>query len=224
MNIENRQKGIKQLAVIAMFCAIAFVCMLVIKIPVQFLTLDIKDSVIILCGLLFGPLSALAISIIVPLLELGLGLSGTGYYGLIMNILSSLSFSLVASIIYKYKKTLYGAIVGLISGVLAMTAVMMIANLLITPYYMGAPTAAVAALIPKLLLPFNLVKAVLNAAIVLLLYKPISKILKKLGIIGLSNRIVMNNTKTKTRNIVITSIAAAIIVLSLLIIFFVLKA
>jgi riboflavin transporter FmnP len=195
--------------------------MLVIKIPVQFLTLDIKDSLIILCGLLFGPVTAVAVSFIVPLLEF-MTISGTGVYGLIMNVLSSLSFSLTASLIYRYKKTFYGAIVGLVSGVLAMTAVMMLANLLVTPYYMGVPTATVAALIPKLLLPFNLIKAILNAAIVLLLYKPISRILRRGGMIDGTPSNVAKNTNSKTRSIVVTVVALSIIVASFAIIFLVL--
>ncbi|MBE6531339.1 MAG: ECF transporter S component [Ruminococcaceae bacterium] len=221
MYIENKQRGIKQVATIAMFCALSYVCMLLIKIPVQFLTLDVKDSIIILCGLIFGPVPAIVISFIVPLLEL-VTISGTGIYGFIMNVLSSLSFSLTVALIYRYKKTFYGAIVGLVSGVLAMTAVMMIANLLITPYYMGAPTATVAALIPKLLLPFNLIKAVLNAAIVLLFYKPLSNILKKAGVVESSGNGVLKNTTSRTRNIVVTIIALCIVVLSLSIIFLVL--
>ena len=221
MTSKNKAKGIKQLAVIAMFCALSYVCMLVIKIPVQFLTLDIKDSLIILCGLLLGPVTAVAVSFIVPLLEF-MTISGTGAYGLIMNVLSSLSFSLTASLIYRYKKTFYGAIVGLVSGVLAMTAVMMLANLLVTPYYMGVPTATVAALIPKLLLPFNLIKAILNAAIVLLLYKPISRILRRGGMIDGTPDNVVKNTNSKTRSIVVTVVALSIIVASFAIIFLVL--
>ena len=221
MTSKNKVKGIKQLAVIAMFCALSYACMLVIKIPVQFLTLDIKDSLIILCGLLFGPLTAVAVSFIVPLLEF-MTISGTGVYGLIMNVLSSLSFSLTASLIYRYKKTFYGAIVGLVSGVLAMTAVMMVANLLVTPYYMGVPTATVAALIPKLLLPFNLIKAILNAAIVLLLYKPISRILRRGGMIDGTPANVAKNTNSKTRSRVVTVVAIFIIVASFAVIFLVL--
>ena len=221
MTSKNKVKGIKQLAVIAMFCALSYACMLVIKIPVQFLTLDIKDSLIILCGLLFGPLTAVAVSFIVPLLEF-MTISGTGVYGLIMNVLSSLSFSLTASLIYRYKKTFYGAIVGLVSGVLAMTAVMMVANLLVTPYYMGVPTATVAALIPKLLLPFNLIKAILNAAIVLLLYKPISRILRRGGMIDGTPANVTKNTNYETRSIVVTVVAIFIIVASFAVIFLVL--
>lgn len=223
MSIQNKQSKIKQLAVIAMFCALAYACILVVKIPVQFLTLDVKDAVIILCGLIFGPIPAILISIIVPLLEL-VTISGTGPYGFIMNVLSSLSFSLVASLIYKYKKTFFGAIIALVSGAVAMVAVMMLANLLITPYYTGWTVAEVAAIIPKLLLPFNLVKATLNAAIVLLIYKPLSNILKKSGILDAGSSDVSKNTNSSSRNIAVSIISVAIIVLSFAIIFFVLKA
>lgn len=223
MNIEKRRNKMKRLAVIAMFCAIAYASMFVVKIPVQFLDLEIKDSINVLCGLLFGPISAVAVSVIVPFIQF-LTISSTGWYGLVMNILSSLSFSLTVSLIYKYRKTFYGAITALVSGVLAMTAVMMLANLFITPFYMGVPMSDVVSLIPTLLLPFNLMKAILNAAIVLLLYKPISTILKKTGVTEDSDNEVTNNTNSGAKNIIVTMISIAIIVLSVAIILFVLRA
>ncbi len=224
MNTEKKQQsGMIRIASVAMFGALAYACMLFIKIPVQFLTLDVKDSLIVLCGLIFGPISALALSIIVPLFEL-VTVSGTGIYGFVMNFLSSAVFSVTASLIYKYKKTFFGAIMGLVCAVLAMTAVMMLANLLITPYYMGVNTETVVALIPKLLLPFNFIKAVLNAAIVLLLYKPLSNILKKTGIIMPSDKAEDGEKKkvSPVRNIIVAFVALAVIAISLSIIFFVL--
>ena len=72
-----------------------------------------------------------------------------------------------------------GAIVGLSAAVLSMTASMMVLNLLLTPLYLdGATVESVAAMIPTVLLPFNLTKAFLNAGLVLVLYKPISTALK----------------------------------------------
>ena len=71
---------------------------------------------------------------------------------------------------------------GLLTSVVLTTAVMMGANLLITPLYMGVSTTDVAKLIPTLLLPFNFTKTVLNAAIVLLLYKPLTTALRKTGL------------------------------------------
>ena len=179
MNQSNNHLHIKKLCVVAMFCALAF-ALTYLKLPVSFLSLEIKDSVIVLCTLIFGPLAGLAIAILVPLLEM-VSHSTTGVYGLIMNMLSSVTFSVVTGVIYKYKKSFYGAIVGLLSGIFAVTAVMVLANLLITPYYMGTTMQAVAELIPKVLLPFNFLKATLNGALVLLLYKPLSGVLKRTG-------------------------------------------
>jgi riboflavin transporter FmnP len=208
-----------------MFCALAYACTYVIKIPVGFLTLDVKDSLIILCSLLFGPIYGLTVAVLVPLLEL-ITISGTGHYGFIMNVLSSVSFSLTASLIYRYKKTLSGAITGLCTGVFAVTSVMMIANLLITPHYIGGTAADVAAMIPKILLPFNLVKAILNAAIVLLLYKPLSKILKRIGFLSSTHRSTNSDGNTRqqhVRSVITTAVAAVVILASLAVIFFVLK-
>ena len=224
-NQKDSAIRIKKISATAMFCALAYVCMYFIKIPVGFLTLDVKDSLIILCSLLFGPVYGLTIAVAVPVLEL-ITISGTGHYGLIMNVFSSVTFSLTASLIYRYKKSMTGAIVGLCSGVFAVTAVMMLANLFITPYYIGGSVADVAAMIPKNLLPFNLVKAILNAAIVLLLYKPISKLLKRIGFLQSNNPVSQEAEKgssNRMRSVCITVIALAVIAASLAVIFFVLK-
>ena len=115
-----------------------------------------------------------------------------------------------------------GAVIGLVSGVFAVTAVMVLANLFITPHFIGGTTADVAAMIPKLLLPFNLIKAILNAAFVLLLYKPLSKILKKIGFVQ-STRTdgAQAEKKSVWRTFVVTGIAIAVIIVSLLILFLV---
>lgn len=173
---------LRRIVMIALFGAISYVLMLVVHIPVAFLTLDVKDAIITLGGLYFGPLAALVLSVLVPLLEL-VTVSSTGLYGLVMNILGTAALSVTASVIYKYKKNLLGAIVGLLSGAVVMVALMMVFNLLVTPYYMGVTVAEVQTLIPTLLLPFNTVKAVLNVGLVLLIYKPISAVMRHAGIL-----------------------------------------
>ena len=222
MNQNNKPQNIKKLAAVAMFCALAF-ALTYIKVPELFLSLEIKDAVIVLCTLLFGPISGLGIAVLVPFLEM-VTHSSTGVYGFLMNVLSSVTFSMVAGLIYKYKKSFYGAIVGLVSGIFAVTAVMVLANLLITPYYMGTTVQAVAELIPKVLLPFNFVKATLNGAIVLLLYKPLSNVLKRTGFLpsGLTEA-KASGVRNTIRSMMVTVIAAIVIVASLAVIFFVLK-
>ena len=178
-NTKNSQR-IRRMVVIGLFAAMAYVAMLAIHVKVSFLTLDAKDAVITLCGLYFGPLSALLISVVVPLIEFAT-VSDTGVYGLIMNIISSVTFSVTASLIYKWKKSFYGAILALTSAAFAVTGMMMLANLFITPYYMHVDATTVRAIIPTLLLPFNLLKAIVNVGIVLLLYKHVSTALRKAG-------------------------------------------
>ena len=171
------RKYLKKNVTVAVLCALALITTIVIRIPVAFLTLDLKDTIITLTALFFGPLAGVGSAIIVPTLEL-ITISDTGIYGFIMNVFASVTFCLPVGLIYKYKRTLKGAVIGLVVSVFSMTACMMIANLFITPYYTGMNMSGVAALIPTMLLPFNLVKATLNAALVLLLYKPLSRTLK----------------------------------------------
>ena len=128
----------------------------------------------------------MAIALLVSLLEM-ITVSGTGPWGFLMNFVGSAVFAAVGSAIYyhapKLKKTLSGAIVGLMSSILAMTLCMLVMNLLVTPIYFGISVDSVKEMLLPLLLPFNLIKATLNAAIVLVLYKPLSTALKKLRVI-----------------------------------------
>lgn len=214
---QKMKMRLLKLVGVALFTALAYVVMLLIHFPVQFLTLDLKDAVITLCGLCFGPISALVSSVVVALVEM-VTVSSTGVYGFIMNALGTAAFSVTVSLIYKYKKNFLGAIIGLLSGVFAMTAVMMIFNLIVTPYYMHVEVAQVANMIPTLLLPFNLVKATFNAAVVLLLYKPISNVLQKIGFLPKSNAAFKFDRRT-----VLVSVAAAVLISgSLVVVFFVL--
>ena len=63
-----------------------------------------------------------------------------------------------------------------------MTAMMCLFNYIVTPLYMGTPREAVAALIIPAIIPFNLLKGGLNAAITLLLYKPVVNALRRAGL------------------------------------------
>ena len=64
-----------------------------------------------------------------------------------------------------------------------MTAAMMLWNALITPFYMGIPRGAVLELLIPAFLPFNLLKGGLNAAITMLLYKPLVSALRRSGLL-----------------------------------------
>ena len=77
-----------------------------------------------------------------------------------------------------------GAVLGLACGVVALTAVMLLWNYLITPLYMtGFSRADVAAMLPTLFLPFNLAKGGMNMAATLLIYPPVVAALRGAGVV-----------------------------------------
>lgn len=210
--------NIKKIVILGMFAALAYVVHFV-HIPIMFLNLDFKDVIIAIAGLYFGPLAGIVLSFAVPILEF-ISVSETGVYGLIMNVLSSATFVGVSSLIYRFKKTFSGAIVALICAALSMTAVMMVANLLITPYYMHADTETVAKLIPTVLLPFNAIKGILNASLTLCLYKPMTKMIKAVGFGKKEADGEINKTgNSKLRSILVLIIGGAVAIAAFVIIF-----
>jgi len=173
------QTRTKKLTVLAMLSSLAYIVMMLGRIPVvMFLKYDPADVIITIGGFLYGPLSAFTMSAVVSFVET-FTVSDTGLIGLVMNIISTCSFACTASFIYKSKRTITRAIIGLISGWLLTTAVMLLWNYFITPIYMGLPRESVVKLLIPAFLPFNLLKGGLNAAITMLLYKPIKKALYK---------------------------------------------
>lgn len=192
----------------ALFCALAYASTFIMHIKVGFLTFDIKDAVVTIAGLLFGPIYALVISVTVALLEF-ISMGETGFWGLLMDILSTATFATTCALIYKYKKNLWGAIIGLLASVFAMTAVMVVGNIFITPIYMGVPRAQVLAILPTLLLPFNFIKAILNSAIVMILYKPASTAMKAARVLPRSSADNGNTGSKKTIafSLIISSVA-----------------
>ncbi len=179
MNISKTKK----LTTIGMLCALAYVAVVVGRIPlVLFLKYDPKDVVIVIGGLIFGPLTSFVVTMIVSVVQM-FTISGTGILGCIMNIISSCSFACTAAFIYKKKHKLSGAILGLFCGFSCQVVVMMLWNYLIAPIYMGYPREAIVELLLPAFLPFNLIKGGLNAAITMLLYKTVVVALRRSNLI-----------------------------------------
>ena len=176
----------RTIVLIGMFCAIAYVVMLLSKlIPINvagFLTFDLKDVIIAICGLITGPVQALIVSVIVSFIEM-LTISSTGPIGLLMNVLSSCAFVIPISLIYHKRRVFSSAIIGAVAGVLCMTVVMLLWNWLITPLYMGVDREIVISMLMPTFLPFNLLKGGINAALTVLLYKPVITALRRTKLI-----------------------------------------
>ena len=176
-----KKYDVRKMAMVGMLCAVSFIMVLVGRlIPnvAGFLSYDPKDAIVAISGFIFGPLEALIITVIVSFIEF-LSISGTGPIGLLMNIISTCAFALPAAVIYKKKRNVGGAIVGLSISVIFMTACMVLWNYLITPYYMDVPRTAVVKMLIPTFVPFNLVKGGLNMGLTLLLYKPIISAMRR---------------------------------------------
>jgi riboflavin transporter FmnP len=202
-----------------MFCALAFVFLLIGKaVPpissVDFLRYDAKDIIIAISGFVLGPLSAFIITVIVSLIEM-VTVGTTGLIGFAMNVIASTAFCVVPAVIYKKFKTLWGAIVGLILGALSMTTVMLLWNYVLTPIYMGYPRAAIASMLVPVFLPFNLIKSGINAALTMLLYKPVVNAMRGANLIEKSEE---SKTKINIAVIVTCILILAVCVLCVLLI------
>lgn len=171
----------RKLTVMGMLAAISIVLVMVVHFPLfpaaPFLEYDPADIPIFLGTFAFGPLAGLILTFVVSLIQ-GLTVSAqSGVYGIIMHVAATGAFVLLAGNIYKYHKSRGRAVVALLCGVLVMAAVMAAANLVITPLFMGTPVSAVKAMLLSVIIPFNLIKAGINALITFLVYKPLSRYL-----------------------------------------------
>jgi len=168
----------KKLTTLAMVSAMAFALAAFVRIPVVlFLRYDPKDVIIAIAGLIYGPMAAFVIAVVVSVTQM-FTVSQTGPIGLLMNIIASAAFCCTAALIYKRHRTLKGAVIGLAVATIFATAVMMMWNYIITPLFMDVPREQVVGLLIPAFLPFNLISNTLNAALTLLLYKPVRSALQ----------------------------------------------
>ena len=164
-----------------MLVALAYVAAYFIHFPVvpaaTFLKYDPKDVVIVLGGFVLGPIPCLIVATLTPLLEFATR-NDSGIIGLVMNFAASASFCLPATIIYGKSNSFKRAALGLVVGTFVMTIVMLLFNYLLTPLYTNMERSEVLKLFLPALIPFNLSKGGINAAVTLLLFKPFRKAIK----------------------------------------------
>ena len=182
---NNLNSRTVKLAKMALMLAIAVICSLwnFFIIPAApFLKFEISDIPILIAAFAFGPIPGLVVGVLSILIhDLMIG-PESGPYGMIMHIIAVAVITLVAGFIYKKFKTRKGALVALIVGGLCMTAVMIPANLLVTPLFMGVPVEVVVTMLPTVIMPFNLLKVLIICVVVFFLYKRISPFLHKWGL------------------------------------------
>lgn len=163
----------RRIAFYALFTALAMAASF-LEIPLMpaapWLKYDPSGIVCLVAGFAFGPSAAVIVSILGFLPHVSMDPWGT-----LMAIIVALVASVPAALIYRRHTTRAGASVALIVGsVLALIAAIG-ANLVITPLYAHMSMQQVALMIVPVLLPFNVLKLLINAVCTFLLYKPISR-------------------------------------------------
>ena len=184
IEVKDMRPNVKKMVLIAMMAAVAYLLAFFIRIPVfGFLSLEPKDVILVIGGFLLGPMASFITSFVVSLVEM-VTFSVTGPIGCLMNLISSCSFACTAALIYKKRRNINGAIIGLLVGSVTVVATMLLWNYLITPLYMtGTTRSDIAGMLIPVFLPFNALKAGINSALTLLLYKPLVTALRRTGLV-----------------------------------------
>jgi|JMBV01.1.fsa_nt_gb riboflavin transporter FmnP len=161
----------------------------------SFLKLDIADLPALIGAFAMGPMAGVLVQLVKNLLNLLIEGSMTGGVGELSNFLVGSVLVYVAGIIYYKKRTFKNAVIGLILGVLFMTAFATLSNYFVVfPLYsklMPLDKIIEAAslvnrfvvdyktLILYAVVPFNLLKGTVVSLVTLLIYKKVSPILHK---------------------------------------------
>lgn len=196
MSNSNRFLNTRNLTSIAMLSAASYVLYLFgFKIPIvpSFLTMDFSELPAVIASLAMGPAAGVLVCLIKNIFHLLV--SHTMWVGELSNFILGVSLCIPAGLIYKHKKTKRNAIFALFCGAVIMALVSIPSNyFLIYPLYdkiafpMEAIIAAYSAinpnittLLPALVIfnvPFTFVKAMVSVIVTLLVYKPLSRIIK----------------------------------------------
>ncbi len=192
-----KNKKVRVLTGMAMLTAIGVVLQYIeISIPIipSFIKLDFSDLPELIGAFAYGPVAGVVICLIRNLIHMAV--SQSGFVGELSNFILGATFALVAGLIYKHNKTKKGAIIGGVAGASAMAVICLPVNyFIIYPLYysvLGFPEEAVLGMYQALLpsiknmfqallvfnFPFTFVKAMISVIVSVLIYKPLSPLLK----------------------------------------------
>jgi riboflavin transporter FmnP len=171
----------KKMTRIGVLATLALVLATMVHFPLipsaSYLQYDLGDIPALVGAFALGPAAGLVIAGIASVcMALFTGLGGP--IGAIMHFLATGSFAYVAGLAYRKTRSQRGAIQGLIGGIIALTVLMVAANLVITPIYLKVPRPQVIAMLIPAIIPFNIAKGILSSVITLIIYKRLSPLLK----------------------------------------------
>ena len=193
--IANKIKSlsVQYLTRIAVLTALSSI-LFMISIPiVAFYSLDLSNLPVLLGAFSMGPVAGLIILGLKSLI--GCLTSSTMYVGELADFIMGAAFVLPAALIYQRNKSRKGALIGMITGTVALILAGCLTNAyLLIPFYMkafGMPMEAIIGMCAQALpfvdtelkvilfvtAPFNLLKGVVLCVLTYMIYKPLSPLL-----------------------------------------------
>ena len=190
---KKKTLSVQYLTRIAVLTALSSI-LFMISIPiVAFYSLDLSNLPVLLGAFSMGPVAGLIILGLKSLI--GCLTSSTMYVGELADFIMGAAFVLPAALIYQRNKSRKGALIGMITGTVALSLAGCLTNAyLLIPFYMkafGMPMEAIIGMCAQALpfvdtelkvilfvtAPFNLLKGVVLCILTYMIYKPLSPLL-----------------------------------------------
>ncbi len=190
---KKKTLSVQYLTRIAVLTALSSI-LFMISIPiVAFYSLDLSNLPVLLGAFSMGPVAGLIILGLKSLI--GCLTSSTMYVGELADFIMGAAFVLPAALIYQRNKSRKGALIGMITGTVALILAGCLTNAyLLIPFYMkafGMPMEAIIGMCAQALpfvdtelkvilfvtAPFNLLKGVVLCVLTYMIYKPLSPLL-----------------------------------------------
>ncbi len=206
--IQKKREGTKErilntraLVIIGMFSAVAAVLML-FEVPLpfapSFYKFDFSEIPVMICAFAYGPVAGVMTEFLKIILKLIFKGTSTAFVGDLANFAVGCSYMLPASIIYSLNKKKKMALVGCIAGTLVMTVFGTAFNAVyLLPAFsklFGMPMDVIIEMGSKVnplvkgdivsfviacVAPLNLIKGTVVSVVTMLIYKPLSPLIKK---------------------------------------------
>jgi riboflavin transporter FmnP len=140
---------------------------------VNFLKFDPSDILPLLEGFIFGPIDGILVLLIKDILFYLL--KSGDIVGIMMNFAAGVSFLLPVIYIYRIRKDRVFEIIGYVVGVLVVSGVMTVLNMVVVPFYWKIPLKETLKYLPYIA-GFNAIKFSIDAVVTALIRERIEKI------------------------------------------------
>lgn len=196
---EGKLLDTRKVVMIGMFAAIAGVLMLFeVGLPFIpfFYKLDFSEIPVLVCGFAFGPVAGVLTEFVKILVKLVIKGTSTAFVGELANFVVGCTFVLPATVIYQIKKRKTFALIGCITGTLAMSVCGTVFNAVyLLPVFavlfhmpleeliaigtsVNASITDITTFVCFAVAPLNLIKGTSVSVVTVLVYKHLSPILK----------------------------------------------